>query len=51
MTDDDLNDEVDPILDATNQISDDVEDGYFDKVNFVKLIGEGYNSSCISCNM
>ena len=41
-TDDNLNDEVDPLLDTTNhQMSDDVDDGYFDKVDFVKLIGEG----------
>ena len=39
-TDDDLN-EVDPLLDTTNQMSDDVDDGYFDKVYFVKLIGKG----------
>ena len=40
--DDNLNDEVDPLLDTTNhQMSDDVDDGYFDKVDFVKLIGEG----------
>ena len=39
-TNDDLIDEVDPLLDATNQISDNVDDGYFEKVDFVKLIGE-----------
>ena len=40
-TDDDLNDETDPLLDATNQISDNADDGYFEKVDFVKPIGEG----------
>ena len=39
-TDDNLNDEVDPLLDNTNQMSDDADDGFFDKVDFVKLIGE-----------
>ena len=29
------------LLDATNQISDNVDDGYFEKADFVKLIGEG----------
>ena len=40
-TDDNLNDEVDPLLDNTNQMSDDADDGFFDKVDLVKLIGEG----------
>ena len=40
-TDDDLKDEADHLLDVTNQISEDVDDGYFDKVDFVKLIGKG----------
>ena len=39
-TDDDLKDEADRLLDVTNQISEDVDDGYFDKVDFVKLIGK-----------
>ena len=37
-TADDLINEVDPLLDTTNEISGD--DGQFDKANFVKLIGE-----------
>ena len=38
-TDDYLNNEVDPLLQTTNEMSG--GDGYFDKVDFVKLIGEG----------
>ena len=39
--DDDLNDEVDTLLDTTNQMSDDADYGYFQKADFIKLIGEG----------
>ena len=38
-TDDDLNNKVHGLLDTTNEMSGD--DGYFDKVDFVKLIREG----------
>ena len=37
--DDAKNNEVDRLLDTTNELSGD--DGYFDKVNFVKLTQEG----------
>ena len=40
-TDDDLNDEADLLLDPINQVSEDVDDVYFDKVDVVKLRGEG----------
>ena len=37
--DDNLNKEVDHLLDTTNEMS--VDDGYFDKVDFVKMIRKG----------